>query len=435
MKSSPDAWIGIYSGTSDTPPTSYLDYTWYQYKGDTGATGATGDYIDPVISYGTSTAAATEPATWYSSPTSISYSAGNFIWQKTEYTLHNAQTVQSVDKHIIGYIGQNGSGSGTVTQITFNGTVCQDDGTGNVDINVDATDIGAIENPSTKSDGQVLTYDSNADEWVAANPATGNVNTVNNVGVSAGTTNIQLYGTDIPLSSGDSTPVTSAIPSLPLSIANGGTGATTAAAAITALGLHLTENTTDKILELDSTWKLGYGNGIFAPYTSDVLAEAAAMTTASVRFYRGSGDSYTGTLPSGGNYGYGSFIVFMRSANIRQVIAVPIVPGYGLALNEYDGSSWSGWKREYDALLVEDVNSGNVGVPANSHATANINVSKTGYTAMGVVGVTWSGSSWPALAGYKLTSATNVALYLINYTSSAMSNLTYKVSVLYRKNP
>lgn len=236
MQNSVAPYIGIYSGLSSTAPTDYTAYAWYQYKGDKGDTGDTGDYIDPVVSFGTSTAAATEPQTWYSSPSSISYAAGNFIWQKTQYTLHNAQTVQSTEKKIIGYIGQNGSGSGTVTQITFNGTAFQDDGTGNVPMTVDAADVGAIADPATKANGQVLTYDSSADEWVAATPTTGDVNTVNNVGVTAGTTNIQLYGTAIPMSSTDNTSVKDAIPLAssttpqPLGTAAVGTGTTWARA-------------------------------------------------------------------------------------------------------------------------------------------------------------------------------------------------------------
>lgn len=201
-----------------------------------GEKGDTGDYIVPVISYGTSTAAATQPSTWYSSPTSISYSAGNYIWKRTQYTLHDAQTVQDTKTEIIGYIGQNGSGSGTVQQITFNGTVYTDDGTGNVQMTIDAEDVGAIADPATKSNGQVLTYDSSADAWVAANPSTGNVNTVNNVGVTAGTTNIQLYATAIPMSSSDNTSVASAIPQAssttpsPLGTADVGSGTTWARA-------------------------------------------------------------------------------------------------------------------------------------------------------------------------------------------------------------
>ena len=195
------------SGTAHDP---VLNFSFTLPQGDKGDTG---DYVEPIVSFGTSQAAATEPGTWYNDPSSISYAAGNYIWRKTEYTLHDAQTVQDTVKEIVGYIGQNGSGSGTVTQITFNGDVYTDDGTGNVTMTVDASDVGAIEDPSTKSNGQVLTYDSSAGEWVAANPSTGNVNTVNSKGVDAGTTNITLYASDIKMSSLDNTTIPNAIPS------------------------------------------------------------------------------------------------------------------------------------------------------------------------------------------------------------------------------
>lgn len=195
------------SGTAYNPTLNF-DFTLPQ-----GEKGDTGDYILPVIAYGTSTAAATQPSVWYNDPSTLSYSSGNFIWKRTRYVLHDDQTEPIAEKiEVIGYIGRNGSGSGTVQQITINGTVYTDDGTGNVSMTIDADDVGAIENPANKSNGQVLTYDSSADAWVAANPTTGNVNTVNNVGVTAGTTNIQLYATAIPMSSSDSTPVSSAIP-------------------------------------------------------------------------------------------------------------------------------------------------------------------------------------------------------------------------------
>jgi hypothetical protein len=37
MKSSPDEWMGIYSGTSSTAPAHYTSYTWYKVKGETGS--------------------------------------------------------------------------------------------------------------------------------------------------------------------------------------------------------------------------------------------------------------------------------------------------------------------------------------------------------------------------------------------------------------
>lgn len=39
MSDTPDNWIGIYSGLGETAPTSYSEYTWFEYKGETGDTG------------------------------------------------------------------------------------------------------------------------------------------------------------------------------------------------------------------------------------------------------------------------------------------------------------------------------------------------------------------------------------------------------------
>ena len=39
MKTTPDAWMGIYTGTSVTAPTAYTEYTWYKIKGDKGTDG------------------------------------------------------------------------------------------------------------------------------------------------------------------------------------------------------------------------------------------------------------------------------------------------------------------------------------------------------------------------------------------------------------
>ena len=43
MKTTPDAWIGIYSGDAATAPTAYTAYTWYKIKGETGASGGVSD--------------------------------------------------------------------------------------------------------------------------------------------------------------------------------------------------------------------------------------------------------------------------------------------------------------------------------------------------------------------------------------------------------
>lgn len=48
----PDNWMGVYSGTSSTAPTHYTDYQWFQIKGDKGNTGDTGASIASVTRTG-----------------------------------------------------------------------------------------------------------------------------------------------------------------------------------------------------------------------------------------------------------------------------------------------------------------------------------------------------------------------------------------------
>ena len=51
MGSTPDKWMGIYSGTSSSAPAHYTSYVWYEIKGATGETGATGPAGNGVASF------------------------------------------------------------------------------------------------------------------------------------------------------------------------------------------------------------------------------------------------------------------------------------------------------------------------------------------------------------------------------------------------
>lgn len=324
------------SGTANDP---VLNFSFELPQGDKGDTG---DYIVPVVSYGTSTAAATEPTTWYNDPSSIAYTAGNFIWRKTEYTLHDAQTVQDTKTEIIGYIGQNGTGSGTVQQITFNGTVYSDDGTGNVPMTVDAEDVGAIADPATKSNGQVLTYDSTADEWVAANPSTGNVNTVNNKGVDAGTTNVTVYATDIKMSSSDSTTIPNAIPKPQ-------TSGTPANLGTAARGSALTYSRSDHVHNKPTYTKSDVGLGNVDNVQQYSASNPPPYPVQSV-------DGKTGTvtvLPSGGTTGQ----VLMKSSS------TDYATGWGTAS---DIGAMSKWVKLWEnASPTSDFSAQNITLPSN----------------------------------------------------------------------
>ena len=52
MGDTPDKWMGVYSGTQATAPTSYTAYQWFEIKGETGNTGATGASIASITRTG-----------------------------------------------------------------------------------------------------------------------------------------------------------------------------------------------------------------------------------------------------------------------------------------------------------------------------------------------------------------------------------------------
>lgn len=197
--------------------TAYNPVLKFDFTLPQGEKGDTGYYIEPVTAYAVSTDGTTAPSSWQSSPPNIS--SGEYLWEKIEYILvdpDNPQTLRTVTS-VIGYVGINGGGSGTLTGVTFNGTAgTVDVGTGICSITATASDVGAIATPANAPlNNQVLTFDSTLNAWTPKTPSTGSVNSVNNVYATAGTTNIQLYATAIPISSSDNTPVASAIPSEP----------------------------------------------------------------------------------------------------------------------------------------------------------------------------------------------------------------------------
>lgn len=189
MHDTADKWMGVYSGSSSTAPTHYTSYVWYEIKGVAG-TAAT-------VAVGTVTATTVQ--------------AGGNAWA----TITNSGTsAASVLNFSLGIPrGQDGSGAGSVTSVTVagasgitasgnttitsSGTVtlghsntCTPqnvqgwykfavDGQGHITstgTQASPSEIGAIANPASKSNGQVLTY--NGTDWVAQNPS-GSVTSVN----------------------------------------------------------------------------------------------------------------------------------------------------------------------------------------------------------------------------------------------------------------
>ena len=84
-------------------------------------------------------------------------------------------------------------------------------------------------------------------------------------------------------------------------------------------------------------------------------------------------------------------------------------------------------------VIVENVNYANSdSVPANGVKSFSINVSKTGYTPIGIAGITGSGTSGLVLQEYYMSS-TNAVIYFKNTTSNDITPSNIRVSIIYSK--
>ena len=132
----PDDWIGIYSGTASTAPTHYTDYAWFQYKGETGDTGEASYITTQNVSYQTSSSGTVAPSgSWTTTIPTVA--PGDFLWTRTQLAFNDGTTVTS---YSVARFGIDGSGSvSTVNNVS-------PDGNGNIALT--ATDIPMSSNLS-----------------------------------------------------------------------------------------------------------------------------------------------------------------------------------------------------------------------------------------------------------------------------------------------
>lgn len=139
MGTSPDAWIGIYSGLASTAPTHYTDYSWYEYKGETGETGAPATITAATVGYQQSDSGSVVPeGSW--TTTVPSPVAGKFLWTRIQIQFNTGSpiTAYSVSRYGI-------DGSGAV--VSVNGV--SPDATGNVQLL--AADIQTLDSQSVQA--------------------------------------------------------------------------------------------------------------------------------------------------------------------------------------------------------------------------------------------------------------------------------------------
>lgn len=110
MSNTPDAWMGIYAGTSSTAPTSYTQYKWYNTK---GLTGDPAELTEREVLYQASNSGTTPTGTWQSTIPTVN--PGQYLWTHIMLTFSGGN---SVDWYEVARQGENGvNGLGAVSTV------------------------------------------------------------------------------------------------------------------------------------------------------------------------------------------------------------------------------------------------------------------------------------------------------------------------------
>lgn len=107
MGTTPDNWMGIYSGTSSTAPVHYTSYQWFQIKGDKGDTGNPATITDTAVEYQVSTSGTVVPSgTWTTTVPTVAQ--GDFLWTRTTLEFNSGSPIVS---YAVAYQAVDGQGA------------------------------------------------------------------------------------------------------------------------------------------------------------------------------------------------------------------------------------------------------------------------------------------------------------------------------------
>ena len=125
----PDDWIGLYSGTSSTAPTHYTDYTWYEFKGQKGDTGDPATLTAATVGYQQSDSGSVVPeGSWTTTvPTAVQ---GKYLWTRIQIAFNTGNTITA---YSVSRYGIDGTGA----VVTVNGVSPNSQG----DVHITATDV------------------------------------------------------------------------------------------------------------------------------------------------------------------------------------------------------------------------------------------------------------------------------------------------------
>lgn len=169
----PDDWIGIYAGASDTAPTDWQEYSWFQIKGEKGDTGDPATVTSNVVEYQVGDSGTIIPSgVWGSSVPVVPQ--GKYLWTRTTTTFNSGSSSVA---YSVSRMGLDGAGSvSSVANIS-------PDANGNVPLNAEsigarpntwmptASDVGAIgfkrhltssDNLDTIKDDGIYVYTTNS---------------------------------------------------------------------------------------------------------------------------------------------------------------------------------------------------------------------------------------------------------------------------------
>lgn len=139
MGTTPDDWIGIYSGTEDDPSDlHYTDFDWFEYKGEKGDTGTASAITTQTIGYQASNSGTVVPSgSWTTTIPTVP--PGSFLWTRTQLAFNDGSVVTA---YSVSRFGIDGTGAvSTVNSIS-------PDGNGNVALTAD--DIPLTNNVSVE---------------------------------------------------------------------------------------------------------------------------------------------------------------------------------------------------------------------------------------------------------------------------------------------
>ena len=128
----PDAWIGIYAGTSSTAPTDWHAYDWYQWKGDKGDKGDPAVLTSAEITYQVSSSGTIVPSeSWTTSIPAVT--PGKYLWTRQVIQFNTGSPITS---YSVSRFGINGTGA-----VSYVAGIAPDE-TGDVPLN--AADLDAL---------------------------------------------------------------------------------------------------------------------------------------------------------------------------------------------------------------------------------------------------------------------------------------------------